>query len=212
MRAVVFSLIAACLGGCGEDIEPAKDFGPFAREVVSFEPGEFAGYGDHEFPDIVLGPPEGGGISRGGMRVLSLGVGGEIVMDLGEFANGPGADFIVFENPFFAGGDPTEPFEEFGRVSVSQDLEEWHTWDCVPAESKEGCAGWNPVLEFEYVPGEPLDPTVTGGDAFDLGELNLGWARYVKIEDLKTLPGEGNTAGFDLDALGWIHSREGTVR
>ena len=162
--------------------------------------------------DIVLerflGPPQGGGLSRGSLDVLSLGVGGSIVIDLGlEVADGPGIDLIVFENPFFAGGNPDEPFEEFGEVSVSLDREMWHTFSCVPETSKLGCAGWNPVLPFEYVLGERLDIERTGGDGFDLAELGVRAMRYVRIVDLSAT-GEGVTGGFDLDAVGWVESTD----
>jgi hypothetical protein len=50
----------------------------------------------------------------------------------------------------------------------------------------------------------PLDPKLTGGNAFDLEDLGLERARYVRITDLAT-KATANTAGFDLDAVGVIH-------
>lgn len=202
-----FLIAFGLLVGCGETDEALVQ-GPFGMSVVEFLPGPNAGFGADRLPDIVLGPPQGGGLSRGGLDVLSLGVGGSIVIDLGlEVADGPGIDLIVFENPFFAGGNPDEPFEEFGEVSVSSDREVWHTFSCAPETSKLGCAGWNPVLPFEHVPGERLDLERTGGDGFDLAELGVQAMRYVRIVDLAAT-GEGVTGGFDLDAVGWVESAD----
>ena len=53
-------------------------------------------------PDIVLGPPVGGGALAGSLDVVSLGFSGEIVLcfEPNAIVDGPGADFIVFENAF----------------------------------------------------------------------------------------------------------------
>ena len=42
------------------------------------------------------------------------------------------------------------------------------------------------------------------GDAFDLAEVGLAEARWVRIRDLGT-GGEAPSAGFDLDAVGAVH-------
>ena len=74
---------------------------PFAGRVVSFTPGEFAGFGQEGLPHIVLGPPHGAGAGMGSLDVLSLGRGGDIVLELGLLlVDGPGVDLLVFENPF----------------------------------------------------------------------------------------------------------------
>ena len=88
-----------------EDCPP--DYGsvgdPFADVVVSYDPGEGAGFGQEDFPSIVLGPPMGGGENAGSLDVLSLGENGSIILEMtdGAIVDGPGADFIVFENPFW---------------------------------------------------------------------------------------------------------------
>ena len=48
-----------------------------------------------------------------------------------------------------------------------------------------------------------MDPESSGGDFFDLAELGLTSARYVRIRDLS---GEGAapSVGFDLDAVGLV--------
>ncbi len=47
-----------------------------------------------------------------------------------------------------------------------------------------------------------------GGDAFDLSDVGLSWARYVRIEAAGFIDGPDgpDNAGFDLDALAAVHS------
>jgi hypothetical protein len=60
---------------------------------------------------------------------------------------------------------------------------------------------------------DPTDPTVSGGDSFDLADVGLDWAAYVRITDPGAAipdPGNmippGNNAGFDLDAIAAVHA------
>ncbi len=201
--------------GCVEEEEAERPEWwplPYAAEVVSFEPGDGAGYGAERFPDIVLGPPEGRGTMSGSLEVLTLGYQGEIVLGFGDrvIENGDGPDFIVFENAFYAGGDPEAVFAELGEVSVSVDGEEWHVFPCrhdADGPPFDGCAGWTPTEVFDPWEVYPLDPEVTGGDAFDLSDLGLEEARYVRIRDLWGL-GDAPLRGFDLDAVGLVHYRD----
>jgi hypothetical protein len=182
---------------------------PYAREVVSFAPGEGAGFGAKGLPGIVLGPPKGEGDSAGSFDVLSLGVGGEIVLGFGgrSIIDGPGPDLVVFENAFYAGGDPTQPFAEPGEVALSDDGETFIAFECVgdaDAGTYRGCAGVRPTLAYDPIAVAPIDLELTGGDSFDLAELGLERARFVRIRDLSS-EGTEPTAGFDLDAVGLIH-------
>ncbi|MEM7678155.1 MAG: cell surface protein [Myxococcota bacterium] len=189
--------------GCGADGNLAL---PYATEVVSFEPGPGAGFGQDDLPEVVLGPPIGLGVNAGGLDVLSLGVGGTIVLGFDDaIVDGPGADFVVFENPFFVGGDSEQIFAELGRVSVSADGESWQHFGCEPSGPPPwpGCAGWRPTRRFDPAV-LPLDPDESGGDPFDLADVDLALVRFVRIEDLSS-EGEGTTAGFDLDAVGVVH-------
>jgi hypothetical protein len=184
---------------------------PYARSVESFEPGIGAGFNQSKLPDIVLGPP--GGITKGGgsLDVVSLGAAGVIVLGFGDKAisDGPGPDLVVFENPFWPGGDPTQVYAELGEVSVSDDGETWQTFPCDTAGDRQGhfssCAGVTPTLKYDPVALVPLDPEQTGGDAFDLADLGLSRARFVKIRDLETLEPAGTSSGFDLDAVGLVN-------
>ena len=49
----------------------------FVTDVVSFTPGECAGFGLPAMPDVVKGPPVGAGALAGSLDVVSLGIGGE---------------------------------------------------------------------------------------------------------------------------------------
>jgi len=78
----------------------------FITNVVSFTPGRNAGFGQDRMPQVVFGPPVGTGDLFGSFDVVSLGDEGEIIVELGRYiVDGPGPDFIVFENPFNIGGD-----------------------------------------------------------------------------------------------------------
>ena len=184
---------------------------PYARDIVSFEPGEGAGFGEDGLPGVVLGPPDGRGELSGSLDVLSLGKGGSIVLAFGELAiaDGEGPDLVVFENAFWPSGDPTLVFAEPGEVSVSEDGAEWHAFAC-DAEGDgmgrfEGCAGWTPALEYDATATVPLDPGVTGGDAFDLADVGVARARFVRITDVSNAGAEPS-AGFDLDAVGIVNA------
>ena len=201
------SWLASACGASAPD-DDGDGAPPYASEVISFEPGENGGYGMKDFPDVVLGPPKGKGTGAGSLDVLSLGVGGEIVLGFGErdIADGPGPDFVVFENVFWADGDPDQAFIEPGAVAVSADGDAWHTCACDPeaARGDAGCAGLHPTLVYDAAALNPLEPEQTGGDAFDLSALELPSARYVRIRDLAS-EGEGTSAGFDLDAVGLVN-------
>jgi hypothetical protein len=183
---------------------------PYAREIVSFEPGESAGFGQDELPDVVLGPPSGRGELQGSLDVLSLGKNGSIVLGFGALgvADGEGADFVVFENAFWPGGDPSLVFAEPGEVGVSDDGAEWRVFPCDAAGDGmggfAGCAGVTPTLEYDANASVPLDPTLTGGDAFDLADVGLARARFVRITDVSNA-GSVPSAGFDLDAVGIVN-------
>lgn len=188
---------------------PRSDL-PYAREVVRFTPGDAAGFGADSLPDVVLGPPRGQGRAAGSLDVLSLGAGGEIVLGFGELAiaDGPGPDLVVFENAFYPDGNPASVFAEPGEVALSEDGESFVEFACDPEPDARGrfsgCAGNTPTEEYDVDTMTPLDPAETGGDAFDLAELGLARARYVRIRD-RSQTGSGNNAGFDLDAVGLVH-------
>ncbi len=188
-----------CAEGDGDD--------PYADCVESFVPAEGVGFGHDAMPDVVLGPPHGAPTGTGSMDVASLGCAGRITLafDPPAIVDGPGPDFIVFENAFRTG---EETFAEPARVLVSEDGQHWEAFDCRVdgdgAWPPTGCAGIEPVL----AEGDPAtDPQTAGGDAFDLADVGLARARYVRIVDVtEEHYGErtwcaGDAGGFDLDAV-----------
>ncbi|MBD3288224.1 T9SS type A sorting domain-containing protein, partial [candidate division KSB1 bacterium] len=193
-------------------LEPIYDSDPGADAVVSFMPGIGAGFGQNYFPDNVLGMPDPDpavdeyNSSSKPQEILSLGHGGEIILEFTDnyIYDGEGVDFTVFENPFisFMTG---EPFIEAGIVAVSMDGEEFvefpydtSTWG--------GLAGVSPTKDTQ----NPTDPALSGGDQFDLADLGLSYAKYVKITDLGDIKLEGDWNGdFDLDAVVAVNSKIG---
>lgn len=213
---VRFALIPAALAllaGCGSPAaatapDGCSEEGPrsrFVSCVPSFEPGDAAGFGQERFPEIVFGPPLGGGTSAGSTDVLSLGKGGTIVLSFGGGAitDGPGADFIVFENAFYIGGNPDHVFAELGEVSVSEDGTTWKVFPC-DVKTMKGCAGWHPVSSNPDNGISPFDGSKAGGDDFDLAEIGVKTARFVRVRDVSNAGG-GDTAGFDLDAIAIVN-------
>lgn len=228
-RALALGWMAWALSGCGaapmgdprDGGAGACDFGdaptradgrvvggPFVTRVVSFTPGPGASFGHQSLPDAVLGPPQGLGDGRGGTDVVSLGVGGSIVLGFDvAITDGPGDDLTVFENPFVIAGRDQAVWTELAEVSVSDDGVRWVSFACDPRGSAPhtGCAGWNPV----YSSGESgycaLDPRVSGGDRFDLATIGVRRARFVRIRDLATMGAMPPASGFDLDAVAVLH-------
>jgi hypothetical protein len=200
----------------------------FVTGVVSFAPTACTGFGQQSMPGIVEGPPVGGGSSHGSTDVVSLGSGGSIVVSFAPNAivDGPGADFIVFENPFWIAGNPSGVYAEPGEVSVSDDGTTWQTFPCTPTfdpSATDGtgteppygaCAGWHVVYSTPTNGISPFDPATAGGDAFDLADLGVTHARYVRIVDRtrEACPdggaGEPTTNGFDLDAVAIVNAEQ----
>ncbi len=178
----------------------------FASEVLGHEFGPGQSHGREHFPDAVFGPPAGGGERAGAVAgVVSLGNGGWVELGFGptRLVDGPGPDFTVFENAFNAQGDPTRPFAELATVSVSADGATWHEFPCAETEFPYGkCAGWHAVLATDAE--SALDPARSGGDPFDLADLGLSEARFVRIEDRVDLTGFSGV--FDLDAVAVLNA------
>ena len=187
----------------GDDDDAADLPDPFADAVLSFTPGDHAGFGELDFPDVVLGPPEGAGYGAGSTHVLSLGDGGEIVLEFTDIVavDGPGADLIVFENAFSG-------WIETGYVAVSEDGATWYEFPCDPEDDVNlypGCSGVAPVLSATDNGIDPTDPSTAGGDAFDLADVGLATARYVRVRDSGANAYSGINGGFDLDAIAVVN-------
>ncbi len=185
---------------------PVDPCAGFALEVIDVSYGPDAGYGQDAMPGIVLGAPRGGGETTGSLDVVALGNGGRITLGFGDqiIENVEGPDFIVFENAFYAGGDPESPFAELGTVEVSADGETWLAFECTATEAPFGsCAGWHPVIAgAKGASADPHDPKTAGGDAFDLTAVGLDSARFVRITDRADITGLNGS--FDLDAIALV--------
>jgi hypothetical protein len=194
--------------GAGTDADGGTCASRFATSVESFTPGPGPTTGQADLPQIVLGPPKGGGTSSGSLDVATLGNGGTITLGFAPsvIVDSPGPDFIVFENPFDVGGDPTKPFAELATVEVSDDGQTFHAFPCTATTYPYGsCAGWHPVLANPDKNSiDPTDPAVAGGDAFDLADLGIAEARFVRITDRVDQTGTAGT--FDLDAVSIAHA------
>jgi hypothetical protein len=199
----------SCLSGGVGGADAASCDGPGARFATGVESACFGSgqdFGRDEFPDIVFGPPRGAGCCGGSLDVMSLGNGGSIVLSFGQNAivDGPGPDFLVFENAFYLGDDEEHPFAELATVEVSADGVGWSAFPCSAVEPPYGsCAGWHPVFANPEANGiDPLDPAAAGGDPFDLADLDVPLARFVRITD------RADTADvFDLDAVAVVNAR-----
>ena len=196
------------LGTCPED---QPEGGPFADCVDEFLP-EGAGFGRDQLPDIVLGPPEAGADGQGGLDVVSLGCGGQITLRFAGagVVDGPGADLLVFENAFAVGAGT---FIEPARVLVSDDGTDWRAFPCDPGDADaRGCAGVAVVRASSTNGLDPTDPAEAGGDAFDLADVGLARARFVRLIDVGLEYHDDDTwclgpsGGFDLDALAAVHA------
>ncbi len=211
--ALIAALAAASASRAGAD--STSDC--FADRVVSFRPGTYSALpGTNTWqPGIVLGPPGDATPSTGSLSVMSLGHGGQIVLEFAdnEIVDGPGPDFIVFENPFFCSPvpqsdvDPWSVNAEPGIVEVSDDGIDFKAFpydasalaqvvnlcsDKSLVQKLVGLMGLTPNFTGNYtVPDDPLvfDPTAPGGisghggDAFDLATVGLTRARFVRITD-----------------------------
>lgn len=173
----------------------------FATEVLAVEFGPGQSFGRSSMPAVVTGPPKGGGCCKGSLDVVSLGNGGTITLGFERaIVDGPGPDFVVFENPFEFG---SQVYAEPATVEVSDDGVAWVGYPCTATEPPFGtCAGWRPVY-LDGVDG-PVDPASSGGDRFDLADLGLASARFVRLTDrVDVTPADGGS--FDLDAVGIVH-------
>lgn len=214
--------LPACLGPSGQDAaledpyRPASfscapedgPSDPFVDCVDAIVVGGDVTHGHDRLPAIVLGPPQGAGEAAGSTDVAALGCGGSITLsfDGPPIVDGPGPDLIVFENAFIAGAIE---FVEPGEVLVSADGVLWHAFACDPIDG-DGCAGMSPVLAMDA--STATQPSLAGGDAFDLAEIEVSEIRWIRIVDRTRehygddLWCKGAAGGFDLDAVARVEA------
>ncbi|MBI2982516.1 MAG: Ig-like domain-containing protein [Deltaproteobacteria bacterium] len=193
-----------------------SDLDPFADRVVEYRVGLEGGFHRELLPDIVLGPPHAHPTAplNGSSDVVSLGGEGEIVLEFTDYTicDGEGDDFIVFENPWQYDPDAKYgSYTEPATVSVSEDGVHFVDFPChLGTQNYPGCAGVRAVLANPDINDiDPTDPEKAGGDAFDLGDIGLTSARFIRIRDegMTFGPAGGGMRGFDLDAVAVVNGK-----
>lgn len=181
----IFFILAAGRAQAWPDCRP--------DEVYDFQPEDPATYGHDLLPSIVTGFPGPSSATTGSTQVVSLGTGGSITLDFTNniIVNGPGPDFIVFENAFFCGtvpGSSADDYSVFVEPVIVEvfDGSTWKAFDydgdallqvgsttedatCAPrslVEQLTGLAGITPTFSGDrIVPDDPhvWDPDGIGG-------------------------------------------------
>lgn len=206
-------LFAQC--ACGERCFPPSPPSVWPVRVVDYAFGTSQTFGQDSryFPYNVLGPicttatptrP-----CADPCQVVSLGKGGYITLAFDPpIADGPGPDFIVFENAFTYGSG--QVFEEWMIVEVSQDGQDWRVfpYDSVTGaglagRTPTGCSRCTGEIDWQ-------DPAQAGGDAFDLAQVGLRWARWVRLRDA-THWQPPDRLSADLDGAIAIHQLRGVA-
>ena len=175
--------IDAAADGIAHDGPPLATGVRLADVVVAAPGASGSGTGD---PMRAVNGVRGGGSAAGGADVYSMGYGANNYITLawsaGKLANGPGADFVVFENPFDEAGGGV--FMDLIIVEVSRDGTTWralpHHYDNPIKNVYQpdpalwvGFAGKTPVLlNADTNPVDPFDAAAAGGDAFDLDDVS----------------------------------------
>jgi hypothetical protein len=178
---------------------------PWVSAVVDYRFGTSQTFGQSSeyFPANVIGPVSVvsslNAPSSSPTDIVSIGKGGYITVTFeSPILDGPGADFIVFENPFlYAGG---QVFDEWLRVEASADGDTWYAfpYDTITGE---GFAGRTPTAP---APADYRNPATSGGDAFDIALLGLDTVRYIRLWDATEYQTPDRLAA-ELDAVVAIH-------
>lgn len=194
----------------------SNDQNRFIDTVYSFKPGygQNAGQNAEYFPNNIFGPPATIATKEipasSESDVCSIGLDGEIIVGFTNhyIVDGYGDDFTIFENAFL---NPIngKVFCEPAVVSVSQDGVTYYSFP-FDSSSLVGCAG----TIFTNGSENPFDPSKSGGNSFDLQDIGLKYAKYIKIKDITNLvknnPNhyyyDATLSGFDLDAVAGINT------
>ena len=192
---------------------PTSPDDAFSTRIVDLDLGTNGGFGS---TDYIFGPPQGRGDFAGSTHVYSLGKNGTITLAFDHYTicNGPGPDFTIFENAFQYGDGPDLVYREPATVMVSEDGITFYRFPCdTSAQPYRGCAGTHPVYANALAtenPINPRDPSVSGGDQYNLHDIGLESARFIRIHDENLSPAtpfEPTKMGFDLDAVVIVHGR-----
>lgn len=189
----------------------------FIDKVYSFRPNDtqFTGRDEQYYPENIFGPPfENASESTPASAdkdVLSLGREGEIIVGFkaAVIIDGDGPDFVIFEN-VMKNSATGLIYAEPAKVAVSRNGIDYFEF---PYDSLtlDGCAGVTPTHGEQ----NPFEYDKCGGDAFDLADLGLDYAAYIKITDISRVVTHdpehpyyypaAMVLGFDLDAVAGIY-------
>jgi hypothetical protein len=91
-------------------------------------------------------------------------------------------------------------------VSVSDDLVTWTDFPCTATKPPYGlCSGWHAVFANpDENDIDPTDPDKAGGDPYDLADIGVARARYVRVTDRPDLTGMAGV--YDLDAVAIVNA------
>jgi hypothetical protein len=183
---------------------------------------EFQGYASYGVPENALGISEGDGTT-----IVSLGDSGIATVTFpGIIINGPGPDFAIFENGF------TDNYMELGHVEVSSNGVNFYRFPSVSETPIDVQITNFTFGDCRYVHNLAGKYRQGFGTPFDLEDLthivnlDINHITHVRIIDVvgsinplyATYDGLGNiindpfstpweSSGFDLDAVGVIHSK-----
>jgi hypothetical protein len=183
---------------------------------------EFQGYASYGVPENALGIAEGDGTT-----IVSLGDSGIATLTFpGIIINGPGPDFAIFENGF------TDNYMELGHVEVSSNGVNFYRFPSVsetPIDVQITNFTFGDCRYVHNLAGKYRQEFGTPFDLEDLAHilnLDVNHITHVRIIDVvgsinplyATYDGLGNiindpfstpweSSGFDLDAVGVIHSQ-----
>jgi hypothetical protein len=179
--------------------------------VIFFKPGtgQNIGQSPEFFPKNIFGLPDTNATdyvpATSEDQICSLGLGGEIIVAFKDFeiVDGHGPDFTIFENAFINQING-KIFAEPGKVAVSEDGINFFEFPFDSA-TLEGCAG----VTTTHGKSNPFDPTISGGNSFDLSTIGLNRAKFIKITDISQMLLDNKNhkyydptiTGFDLDAI-----------
>jgi len=187
--------------------DPISDSDPWADEVTEFTQGTTcSGLGQNFFPENILGKPGQAFCPQSVSPIfnpeefLSLGNEGEIIVKFtnNHIINNSGPDFTIFGNANYSKTDSSIEAKA-GIVSVSQDGTTWYDF-AYNAASLTGFCGLTPTADWT----SPLNPDISGGDSFDLSDVGLSWASFVKIKDCGQIAQDDGT--FAIDAVAAVNS------
>jgi hypothetical protein len=184
--------------------------------AIAYEPVRIA----RDVTALISGPPAGGTAlvpNADTSTLATLADGGVLLLNLNGVVlhDGPGPDFVVYENPMMTVTSRAQRAIDPARVEVSADGVNYVPLTGAPDPASlplgfptdaraygRNTVGREPVFanaENGMAPGS----AEAGGDLLDLAGCGLSEVRFVRILDYPD-----DNRGVDIDALAWIHWSE----